>query len=428
MHQREAKFLEQTSDPAATAAVMMTVGRKARVGVPTVRTDYLPFGRPDFGDDEIAAVTRVLRSGWVGMGAETISFEQELADACRAPHVVTVNSCTSALFLALLVNGVKDGDEVVVPSLTWISTANAALHLGATPMFCDVDPITLCATPESIRACLTPRTRAVVVVHLGGLAVDVEAIRRVVPGHIAIIEDAAHAFGSRYADGSPVGSSGNLTCFSFYANKNLSTGDGGAIALESARHADRLRSLRQHALPNDAWKRFTDARMISAGGVGEVGYKMNFTDLQASIGRVQLGRQDEFAERRLAVANYYSQAIATLPWDLPVQHGVTDSRHARHLFLIQLPIDELGRSRNEILQGLRARNIGASVHYAPIHRMPLYAHTAASLPVTDFIAERILTLPISASMTLKDARDVMDAFEDELSSGPNHAALMRRVG
>lgn len=428
MNEPEAQFLEQNGDAATAAVVLMTVGRNAGVGVPTVRPDYLPFGRPDFGDDEVAAVTRVLRSGWVGMGPETIAFEQELADACHAPHVVTVNSCTSALFLALLVNGVKPGDEVVVPSLTWISTANAALHLGATPVFCDVDPVTLCATPESIRACLSPKTRAIVVVHLGGLAADVAAIRRVVPSHIAIVEDAAHAFGSRYADGSPVGSSGNLTCFSFYANKNLSTGDGGAIALVSARHADRLRSLRQHALPNDAWKRFTDARTLSPGGIADIGFKMNYTDLQSSIGRVQLRRQDEFAERRLAIANYYDAAIAAMPWEIPIQHGVTDSGHARHLFLIQLPVDELGRSRNDILMGLRARNIGASVHYAPVHTMPLYAQWRTPLPVTEQVFERVLTLPISASMTMKDARDVMAAFEEELSNGPNHAALMRRVG
>lgn len=428
MHEREAQFLKQTGDRAVTAGVLMTASRNASVGLPTVRPDYLPFGRPDFGDDEVEAVTRVLRSGWVGMGPETIAFEQELADACQAAHVVTVNSCTSALFLSLLVNGVTEGDEVVVPSLTWISTANAALHLGATPVFCDVDPVTLCATPESIRACLTPRTRAVVVVHLGGLAADVAAIRRVVPGHIAIIEDAAHAFGARYQDGSPIGSSGNLTCFSFYANKNLSTGDGGAIALTSPRHADRLRSLRQHALPNDAWKRFTDARTLTPGGVADVGFKMNYTDLQSSIGRVQLRRQAEFSKRRFEIARHYAEAISLLPWDVAVQHGATDAGHARHLFLIQLPIEELGRSRNDILQGLRARNIGASVHYPPVHGMPLYAQSTTSLPVTEHVAGRVLTLPISASMTMKDARDVMHAFELELSSGPNHAALMRRVG
>src|SRR5581483_9213965 len=225
----------------------------------TKRSTYLPFGRPNFGDEEVAAVGRVLRSGWVGMGPETAAFEEELATAIGVPHVVTVNSCTSALFLSLLCSGVGSGDEVIVPSLTWISTANAARYLGATPVFCDIDADTLCVTPATIRARLTPRTKAVVVVHLGGLAVDVTAIRQAIPAHIALIEDAAHAFGSTLADGRPVGSSGNSTCFSFYANKNLSTGEGGAIALSDAAVADRLRSLRMHALPRDAWNRYIDA-------------------------------------------------------------------------------------------------------------------------------------------------------------------------
>src|SRR5262249_28731736 len=163
-----------------------------------------------------------LRSGWVGMGPETVAFEEELATALGAPHVVTVNSCTSALFLSLLCAGVGPGDEVIVPSLTWISTANAARYLGATPVFCDIDADSLCVTPATVRARLTPRTKSVIVVHLGGFAVNVEAIRKAIPAHIALIEDAAHAFGSKFADGRPVGSSGNLTCFSFYANKNLS--------------------------------------------------------------------------------------------------------------------------------------------------------------------------------------------------------------
>lgn len=391
--------------------------RFVEVALPTRRATYLPFGQPDFGDEEIAAVTRVLRSGWVGMGPETMRFEEELATACGAAHVVTVNSCTSALFLSLLVHGVGGGDEVVVPSLTWVSTANAARHLGATPVFCDIDPVTLCVTPDAVRACLTPRTKAVVVVHLGGLAVDVEAIRHVVPPHVAIIEDAAHACGSRFADGSPVGSSGNLTCFSFYANKNLSTGDGGAVALNHAAHADRLRSLRQHALPNDAWKRFIDARVIGGNPVAELGYKMNYTDLQSAIGRVQLTRQGEFARRRRAVARIYAEAIDALPWPVSMQQGVTGGAHARHLFLILLPLEWIGGSRHDVLADLRRRNIGASIHYHPVHRMPLYAGAGpATLPVTEHVAERILTLPISASMTEDDARQVGRALTHVLES------------
>jgi perosamine synthetase len=379
------------------------------------RATYLPFGKPDFGDEEVQAVAQVIRSGWVGMGAETIAFERELGIFFDAPHVVTVNSCTSALFLSLIVLGVGPGDEVVVPSLTWISTANAARQAGATPVFCDIDRDTMCATPATVRACLTPRTKAIVVVHLGGLAVDVEAIRRAVPGHIAIVEDAAHACGSRFPDGCPVGSSGNLTCFSFYANKNLSTGDGGAVALANGALADRLRSLRQHAMPNDAWKRFLDPRSLGGGAIAELGYKMNYTDLQAALGRVQLRRQPEFSARRLSIAQAYVDGIRHLSRPIVPQIHVTDPAHARHLFLVQLPIERLGRSRHAILAELRARNIGASVHYQPIHTMALYAAARrGALPVTDFVAERVLTLPISASMTVDDARQVVAALGEVL--------------
>lgn len=382
------------------------------------RENYLPFGKPDFGDGEVEAVTRVLRSGWVGMGAETIAFEQELAQTCGAAHVVTVNSCTSALFLSLLVQGIGPGDEVVVPSLTWLSTANVVRHLGATVVFCDVDADTLCVTPASVRAALTPRTRAVVVVHLGGRTAPLDAIRRAVPAHIAIVEDAAHALGAAYAPGRPVGSSGHLTCFSFYANKNLSTGEGGAIALQDEALASRLRSLRQHGLPQDAWKRYIHAQRFDVPRVTSLGYKMNYTDLQASIGRVQLRRFAELQQRRLDIARAYAEFLGELPVPVRMQTGLTEPEHARHLFVVQLPIEALGCSRDDILQAMRNRNIGASLHYQPVHTLALYAdNKTAPLPVTDWLAPRILTLPISASMTLGDARTVTAALDEVLRSG-----------
>lgn len=382
------------------------------------RESYLPFGKPDFGDAEIAAVERVLRSGWVGMGAETIAFEEELTTACGAAHVVAVNSCTSALFLSLLAHGIGPGDEVVVPSLTWLSTANVVRHLGASVVFCDVDTDTLCATAASVRAALTPRTRAVVVVHLGGRTAPIDAIRRAVPGHIAIVEDAAHAFGARYPTGCPVGSSDNLTCFSFYANKNLSTGEGGAIALCDDSLAERLRSLRQHGLPQDAWKRYMQPQRFDIPRVTSLGYKMNYTDLQASIGRVQLRRFPELQQRRLSIARVYAEAIASLPYGVSVQSGLTDADHARHLFVIRLPLAQIGQTRDEVLQALRFRNIGASLHYQPVHTLALYADSrSAPLPNTEWLAPRILTLPISASMTLDDAHQVTAALDDVLRAG-----------
>lgn len=373
------------------------------------RKKYLPFGRPDFGPAEIAAVTRVLKSGWVGMGPEVIAFETELATFVGAPHVVTVNSCTSALHLALLANGVGPGDEVIVPSLTWCSTANAALYLGARPVFCDVDPRTLCVTPETVQAALTRKTRAVVAVHFGGLAVNVAALRRALPPRVAIVEDAAHALGALYPNGRPVGSSGNLTCFSFYANKNLSTAEGGAVALADTVAADRLRSLRQHGLPVDAWKRFIHPNAMPKPQVVELGFKMNYTDLQAALGRVQLRRQPGFARRRLAIVRHYHRALQGQLVDF--QSDLLEPAHARHLLVGILRLEHLNCSRDELVLGLRRRNFGASIHYAPLHHVPLYRQQRARLPVTDHLAGRILTLPISASMTLRDAEGATTAFQ-----------------
>jgi len=266
---------------------------------------FIPFGTPDFTSAEIEAVARVMRSGWVGMGPETLAFEMELAEYVGAPDVVSVNSCTSALFLALLVEGVGPGDEVIVPSLTWCASANAALYLGATLVFCDVDPQSMCATAETVTAKLSPRTKAVIVVHYGGYAVDVETLRDALPSYVAIVEDAAHAIGARHSNGKLVGTSGNSVCFSFYANKNISTADGGAIALFSAGKAARLRSLRTNGIYSNAGTRHFDPSTDFTAEAAELGYKMNYTDLQAAIGRVQLKRLDAMADTRLLIAHRY---------------------------------------------------------------------------------------------------------------------------
>ena len=377
------------------------------------RKEYLPFGKPNFCDEEIDAINRTIRSGWIGMGSETIAFEQELTKYVDAPHVVTVDSCTSALFLSLRLQGVTANDEVICPSLTWCSTANAALYLGAVPVFCDVDQKTLCMTTETIMSKVTSRTKAVIVVHYGGLTVDVQSLRSVLPANIAIIEDAAHAFGSKYSNGKRVGSSGNLVCFSFYANKNLCTGEGGAIALFDTDMADHLASLRQHALPLNAWKRFNHPKTILfSNQLEELGYKMNYTDLQAAIGRVQLSRQKQFEKIRLKIANCYMSGLKDIRPSITFQDGCCELNHARHLFVIQLPLEELKRDRNEILYALRQNNIGATIHYAPLHLMPLYNENKTSpyLPVTEKLAQSILTLPISASMIKSDAEYVIDQF------------------
>jgi dTDP-4-amino-4,6-dideoxygalactose transaminase len=393
-----------------------------RQGTHSGLENYLPFGKPNFSAEEIEAVARVMRSGWIGMGPETLAFEEELAAYVGVPHVITVNSCTSALFLSLLLQGIGEGDEVICPSLTWCATANAALYLGARPVFCDVDPETQCVTAETILEKVTERTRAVMVVHYGGFAVNVEEIRAALPEHIAIIEDAAHAFGSRFSNGKAVGASGNLTCFSFYANKNLSTGEGGAIALFDDDQADHLRSLRQNAMPVNAWSRFVKSNSTLYANLTELGYKMNFIDLQAAIGRVQLKRQPEFQALRAEIAETYCEALNGLEPPPGFQRGVLHPRHARHLFTVRLPLERMTASRDEFLLELRAMNVGASIHYAPLHTMSLYGSSEPSgLVQTEYLGAAILTLPISSSMSLDDAYRVTEAFQEVFYRSLNQA-------
>jgi dTDP-4-amino-4,6-dideoxygalactose transaminase len=382
-----------------------------------IRPDYLAFGTPDFTDVEIEAVARVMRGGWVGMGPETLAFEKELAARLGAAEVVALNSCTSALFLALKVEGIGPGDEVIVPSLTWCATANAALYLGATPVFCDVAPESFCATPESILARLTPRTRGVVVVHYGGRAVDVAALREALPPGVAIIEDAAHAMGANYPDGRPVGASGNPVCFSFYANKNLSTADGGAVALSDPEKAAHLRSLSMSGLDSTAWSRYVKPSVVPASGIAELGYKMNFTDLQAAIGRVQLQRLDAMALVRHRVSLRYREQLAAVGMSIPFQVGAFDSGHARHLLAGCFDESITGLPRDALLVALRARNIGASIHYLPLHTQPLYRrHDDVALPVTEALAGTIMTLPIGARMGDADVDYVVAALA-EIAAG-----------
>jgi dTDP-4-amino-4,6-dideoxygalactose transaminase len=382
-----------------------------------VRSEYLPFGKPNFSDEEIAAVTRVLRSGWVGLGPETVAFEKELAAFVGAEHVVAVNSCTSALFLSLRALGVGPGDEVIVPSLTWCSTANAVLYLGATPVFCDVELETMSASPATVASVVTERTKAVVHVHYGGLASDMAALRAALPQRVAIVEDAAHALGSIYPDGTPVGSSGNLTCFSFYANKNLSTGDGGAVAVRDSDLAESVRLASHQGLNSDAWKRFSHPMAALTPAISELGYKMNFTDLNASIGRVQLKRQPEFHERRLRIAMQYVARLSAGNQTIQFQQGLTSPGHARHLFVIRLPLKDMEIGRNELLLELRARNIGASIHYAPLHTLPLYQpYVGERLPNVEQLMNDIMTLPIGASVTDEDVTYVSDQVLESISA------------
>jgi dTDP-4-amino-4,6-dideoxygalactose transaminase len=349
-----------------------------------------------------------MKSGWVGMGPETLAFEKELETHCNAKNVVTVNSCTSALHLSLIVNGIKSGDEVICPSFTWCSTANAIKYIGARVVFCDIDPDTYCVNTDTIMEKVTKRTKAVIPVHMGGLAVDIDELQNELPPSCVIIEDAAHAIDTKYIDGKPIGSSDNLSCFSFYANKNLSTAEGGAISLNDEKKADRLKSLRLHGLSSDAWDRFTNVNKFTTEMV-ELGYKMNYTDLQSAIGRVQLKRQREFHKHRLDISELYTNRLNGI--DVKVQYNILHPYHGRHLYLLEVP-EDVNKTRDEVMFEMRKNNIGATIHYKPVHQMSYYMQEKQlPLPITEYIAGNIMTLPIGAHMSVDDARNVIDVFE-----------------
>jgi dTDP-4-amino-4,6-dideoxygalactose transaminase len=374
------------------------------------RERFLPFVVPSIGEEEIAGVVETLRSGWITTGPRVKDFEAALAAYVGAPHAIAVSSATAGLHLALAALDVGPGDEVIVPTMTFASTANVVRHLGATPILVDVGP-DFNVTAGQIAEAITPRTRAVIPVHFGGQACDLGPIldtaRR---AGIAVVEDAAHAIGAWYRS-RRIGTLGDVTVFSFYATKNLTTGEGGMITTADAALADRLRRLTLHGMSRDAWKRYT-----SVGSwyyeVTEAGYKANMTDVQAAIGLPQLARLEASLERRRQIAARYTGALTgmrqlSLP---PVDAG---RRHAWHLFVVLLALDRLHCDRAAVIEALREANIGTSVHFIPVHLHPAYrkmGYEPGDFPRAEALYAATISLPLYPSMTDDDVDDVVHAL------------------
>lgn len=393
----------------------MTSRTPACAGGTPVRSDYLVFGQPTISEEEIQEVADVLRSGWIGMGSRTLEFERMFADYVGAEHAVAVGSCTAALHLSLLGLDIGPGDEVITSSLTFAATVNAILATGARPVVVDVDRETMNIGPDRVRAALTPCTKAVMPVHFGGLPCDLAGLREVAEERgLHIVEDAAHAIGAVY-EGQRIGGHGNPTCFSFYPNKNITTGEGGMITTADAGLAERLRVLRLHGLSSDAWKRY-ESRDLIVSVVTEMGFKYNMTDIQAALGVGQLGRLETFLEHRERIAAVYDERFTDLPIDR--QTRSTADRHGLHLYVILLRLEELTASRNEIVRALRAENIGVAMHYAPIHAHPFYEEeldvSGGDYPNAEWISERTVTLPMGPSMDDGDVQDVVTAVRSVL--------------
>ena len=377
----------------------------------------VPFSPPAVGGDEIAAVVAALESGWLTTGPRVKAFEAAFATYIGAPHAVALNSCTAALHLAILAAGIGPGDEVITTPLTFCATANTIIHAGATPVFADVDPVTMNIDPEAIAAAITPRTRAVLPVHFAGRPVDVPAIRTVAGAHgLTVIEDAAHAVEAVSTAGK-VGTTADFTCFSFYATKNLTTGEGGMLTTASADHADYVRVAGLHGMSRDAWARY----MPGAAGAYDVvmpGFKYNMMDLQAAIGMVQLRRLESNLARRAAIWARYEDAFADLPISLPAPPE-SGTRHARHLFTILVDQAVCGWTRDSFREALRARGVSTSVHFRALHLQPYYADRFGFergwFPAAEFVSDRTVSLPLSPALPDADVDAVIDAVRGVLA-------------
>jgi dTDP-4-amino-4,6-dideoxygalactose transaminase len=395
-----------------------------------VRRAFLPFAMPDIGEQEIAAVTGVLRSGWITTGPEVRAFEQEFAAAVGVQHAVAVNSCTAALHLGLEAIGVGPTDEVITSTITFTATAEVVEYLGARTRFVDVDPDTLNLSPAGVRAVVDSeyvrtdgawvhrqtggKLRAIVPVHFAGHLADM-------PGFLAlgrelgvpVLDDAAHAFPAAL-DGRGVGSFGCPTAFSFYATKTMTTAEGGMLTTDDAELAARVRLMALHGISRDAWKRYT-AEGSWFYEVVEAGYKYNLTDMAAALGRVQLQRVAEMLRRRVWIAETYRRGFTRNQLlELPVVRPGTD--HAWHLYPLRLRLDRLRIDRSAFIEELRARSVGASVHFIPLHRQQFYrdryGYLSDSFPVAEQAYPRLLSLPIYSRMTDEDTQDVIAAVNE----------------
>jgi dTDP-4-amino-4,6-dideoxygalactose transaminase len=382
------------------------------------RSDYLIFGSPRIEEDEIAEVVDSLRACWLGTGPKVARFEADFAAYVGSPYAHALNSCTAGLHLSMLVAGVGPGDEVIVPVMTFAATANAVVHTGATPVFVDVELDSFNMDPAKVEAAVTEKTKAIVPVHFAGRPCRMDEILAIAAKHgLLVIEDCAHAIESQY-HGKHCGTLGDMGCFSFYATKNVVTGEGGMVTTAREDWARDLEVWGLHGLSRGAWARFSDAGYKHYQVVGP-GYKYNMMDLQAAIGFRQLAKVEDYAVIRRHIWQRYMDAFADLPLILPSPED-PGTVHARHLFQVLLKLEDVSISRDEFQYELHKRNIGTGIHYVSLHLHPYYAERFGfkpdDFPVSKFISDRTLSLPLSAKLTDDDVEDVISAVREALGA------------
>lgn len=372
---------------------------------------FLPYNLPSIGEEEINGVSETLRSGWLTMGPKTLEFERLIADYVGAKYAVSANSCTAALHLSLLALGIGPGDEVITSPFTFAATGNTIIHAGAKPVFADISKDTFNIDPEKIESKITPNTKAIIPVHYAGQACDIKAIQDIAYDHnLFVIEDAAHAIGSEY-EGKKIGSFGDTTCFSFYATKNMTTGEGGAITTDSEELANKMRALRLHGISKDAWDRYSEKGKWYYE-IEESGWKYNMTDIQAAIGIPQIKKLDSFIETRIKYAKIYNSMFAGLDVVTPFEDP--RAKHIYHLY--PLLLNEY--PRDKFIEEMNKEGIGCSVHFIPLHLHPLYTRMGfkkGDFPVAEWVYEREVSLPLYPKMTESQVFRVVNSVVDILA-------------
>ncbi|QHA01548.1 DegT/DnrJ/EryC1/StrS family aminotransferase [Dehalobacter restrictus] len=377
------------------------------------REQFLPYALPLIEDDDIEAVVDSLKSNWISKGPKTGKFEKRFAEYIGVKHAIALNSCTAGLHIALLAAGVGAGDEVITTAMTFAASANVIIHCGATPVLVDIDPQTMNIDPAKIEEKITSKTKAIIPVHLAGLPCEMDEIMVIAKKYsLFVLEDAAHGTYTKYKD-RMVGTIGDAAAFSFYATKNLATGEGGMVTTNDDELANKMRVLSLHGMSRNAWNRFSE----KGSWYYEIeypGYKYNMTDIQAAMGMTQLAKLESMQARREVIWRRYNAAFSKLP-EIEVPIDFAYARHARHLYMIRLNLDKLTVDRAAFIELLKEENIGTSVHYIPLPYHPYYRDTfgykPGDFPKTEALYERIISLPLYPRMSDADVQDVIEAVQ-----------------
>ncbi|NUM56008.1 MAG: aminotransferase class I/II-fold pyridoxal phosphate-dependent enzyme [Candidatus Hydrogenedentes bacterium] len=394
------------------------LGTPVAAGGEAVAPRFIPLSPPSIGAEEEHAVIDVLRSGWLTTGAKVTEFEHRFAEKVGAPHAVAVSSCTAALHLCLVEAGAGPGGEVITSPLTWVSTANTVVNMGAKLVLADVQPDTLNIDPAAIERAITPRTKAIMPVHLAGQPCDLDAIYAIGKKHgVTVIEDAAHALGAAYK-GKSIGNCGAPTCFSFYPVKNITTIEGGMITLRNEGQAHTLRLLAHNGLSTLAWNRYSGDAPPASPEVVRPGFKYNMTNVGAAMGIEQIKKLDSFIAARRRMARMYASVLSDVD-EIELPRVIEDVQHAWHLYIVKLRLEALTVPREEIARLLRLENVGTGVHFVAVHKHKYYRETLgvrdSDLPHASALSDSILSLPLHPGLTDKNVRDVADALKKVLA-------------